>query len=110
MRSESEVTESCPMLRNPVDHSLPGSSVHGIFQARALEWGAIAFPVHRHRSDQLPFLGKTEGRWRRRQMCHEECGHLEKAWGEGGNSDLTSPGTDSYVLSKEPLTPSMNLC
>ena len=43
-------------------------------------------------------------------MCHEECGHLEKAWGEGGNSDLTSPGTVSYVLGKEPLTPSMNLC
>ena len=41
--SESEVTESCPTLSDPMDYSLPGSSVHGIFQARVLEWGAIAF-------------------------------------------------------------------
>ena len=41
--SESEVAQSCPTLRNPMDCSLPGSSVHGIFQARVLEWGAIAF-------------------------------------------------------------------
>ena len=43
MKSESEVTQSCPTLSNPMDCSLPGSSVHGIFQARVLEWGAIAF-------------------------------------------------------------------
>ena len=43
VKSESEVTQSCPTLCNPVDCSLPGSSVHGIFQARILEWGAIAF-------------------------------------------------------------------
>jgi len=40
---ESEVTQSCPTLRNPIDCSPPGSSVHGIFQARVVEWGAIAF-------------------------------------------------------------------
>ena len=39
----SEVAQSCPTLRNPMDCSQPGSSVHGIFQARILEWGAIAF-------------------------------------------------------------------
>ena len=43
VKSESEVTQSCPTLRDPMDCSLPGSSVHGIFQARVLEWGAIAF-------------------------------------------------------------------
>ena len=43
LKSESEVTQSCPTLRNLMDCSLPGSSVHGIFQARVLEWGAIAF-------------------------------------------------------------------
>ena len=43
VKSESEVTESCPTLSDPMDCSLPGSSVHGIFQARVLEWGAIAF-------------------------------------------------------------------
>ena len=43
VKSESEVAQSCPTLRNPMDCSLPGSPVHGIFQARVLEWGAIAF-------------------------------------------------------------------
>ena len=43
VKSESEVTQSCPTLSDPMDCSLPGSSVHGIFQARVLEWGAIAF-------------------------------------------------------------------
>ena len=41
--SESEVAQSCPTLCDPIDSSLPGSSVHGIFQARVLEWGVIAF-------------------------------------------------------------------
>ena len=40
LKSESEVAQSCPTLSNPVDCSLPGSSIHGIFQARVLEWGA----------------------------------------------------------------------
>ena len=40
VKSESEVAQSCTTLRNPMDYSLPGSSVHGIFQARVLEWGA----------------------------------------------------------------------
>ena len=43
VKSESEVAQSCPTPRDPMDCSLPGSSVHGIFQARVLEWVAIAF-------------------------------------------------------------------
>ena len=43
VKSESEVAQSCPTLSDPMDCSFPGSSVHGIFQARVLEWGAIAF-------------------------------------------------------------------
>ena len=43
MKSESEVAQLCPTLCDPMDYSLPGSSVHGIFQARVLERGAIAF-------------------------------------------------------------------
>ena len=43
VNSESEVAQSCPTLSDPMDCSLPGSSIHGIFQARVLEWGAIAF-------------------------------------------------------------------
>ena len=45
VKSESEVAQSCPTLRDPMDCSLPGSSIHGIFLARVLEWGAIAFSV-----------------------------------------------------------------
>ena len=41
VKSESEVAQSCPTLSDPMDYSPPGSSVHGIFQARVLEWGAI---------------------------------------------------------------------
>ena len=43
VKSESDVAQSCPTLCDPIDSSLPGSSIHGIFQARVLEWGAIAF-------------------------------------------------------------------
>ena len=45
VKSESEVTQLCLTLSDPMDCSPPGSSVHGIFQARVLEWGAIAFSV-----------------------------------------------------------------
>ena len=45
VKSESEVAQSCPTLSDPMDCSLPGSSIHGIFQARVLEWGAIAFSL-----------------------------------------------------------------
>ena len=47
VKSESEASQSCLTPIDPMDFSLPGSSVHGIFQARVLEWGAIAFSVER---------------------------------------------------------------
>ena len=53
VKSESEVTQSCLTLRNPMDCSPPGSSIHEIFQARVLEWGAIAFSISR------PLEGET---------------------------------------------------
>ena len=43
VKSEREVAQSCPTLSDPMDYSLLGSSIHGIFQTRVLEWGAIAF-------------------------------------------------------------------
>ena len=43
VKSESEVDQSCPTLSDPMDYRLPGSSIHGIFQGKVLEWGAIAF-------------------------------------------------------------------
>ena len=45
VKSKSEVAQLCPTPSDPMDFSLPGSSVHGIFQARGLEWGAIAFSI-----------------------------------------------------------------
>ena len=45
VKREREVAQSCPTLCDPMDCSLPGSSVHGIFQARVLEWGASAFSI-----------------------------------------------------------------
>ena len=48
VKSESEVSQLCPTPSDPMDCSLPGSSVHGHFQARVLEWGAIAFSRQNH--------------------------------------------------------------
>ena len=45
VKSECEVSQLCLTLSDPMDFSLPGSSIHGIFQARVLEWGAIAFSI-----------------------------------------------------------------
>ena len=57
VKRESEVAQSCPTLSDPMDCSLPGSSVHGILQARVLEWGAIAFYSSVNRSlGCFPFL------------------------------------------------------
>ena len=52
VKSESEVPQSCPTLSDPMDCSLPGSSVHGICQAKVPEWGAIAFSGTRYQSPQ----------------------------------------------------------
>ena len=64
VKSESEVAQSCPTLSDPMECSLPGSSIHGIFQARVLEWGAIAFsnlPLYSHQS-----IVNSRILWRRR--------------------------------------------
>ena len=53
VKSESEVAQSYLTLSDPMDCSPPGSSVHGIFQARTLKWGAIAFSVHITRFNQF---------------------------------------------------------
>ena len=49
VKSQSEVAQLCPTLSDPMDCSLPGTSIHGIFQARVLEWGAIGFRHHQRR-------------------------------------------------------------
>ena len=58
VKSESEVAQLCPTLSDPMDCSLPGSSVHGIFQARVLELGAIevVVPDKGHKAAALPLV------------------------------------------------------
>ena len=61
IESESEVIQSCPTLFDPMDCSLPGSSVHGIFQARVLEWVAIFSRVSSRPRDQT-WVSRIAGR------------------------------------------------
>ena len=62
VKSESEGAQSCPTLNDPMDGSTPGSSVHGIFQARVLEWGVIAFSdlISRGAKKKKSCIVKTE--------------------------------------------------
>ena len=92
VKSESEVTQSCLTLSDPMDCSLPGSSIHGIFQARVLEWGAITFFestrlssclilrnelwIHTYwQSKRLLGRGTLANKVRepRRELCHVPC-------------------------------------
>ena len=70
VKSESEGAQLCPTLSDPMDCSLPGSSVPGIFQARVLEWVAIAFSsdVKSQLIEKTMMLGKIEGKRRRGQQ------------------------------------------
>ena len=58
VKSESEVSHPCPTLSNPMDFSLPSSSIPGIFQARGLEWGAIVFSLYKAVVLKVQFLDK----------------------------------------------------
>ena len=68
VKSEREVAQSCPTPSDPMDCSLPGSSVHGIFQARVLEWGAIVFSI-----DSLQLLSNTNGIFHRTSTNNFKC-------------------------------------
>ena len=59
VKSESEVAQSCPTLRDRMDCSPTGSSIHGVFQARVLEWGAIAFSDICSGSPMIPEVAKN---------------------------------------------------
>ena len=100
VKSESEVAQSCPTVSNPMDCGPPGSSTHGIFQARVLEWGAIAFsedPTNRKvlqkKKKIIIFPGAPSKEHRPRLWPSENCvrsltcrslgEHLSMACGEG---------------------------
>ena len=87
VKSESEVTQSCLSLSDPMDGNLPGSSVHGIFQARVLEWGAILGIERGKRGwdqdscgrETLWVFGQRRPRQRATPRCHQENFRSSKA-------------------------------
>ena len=99
VKSEREDAQSYPTLSNPMDGSLPGSSIHGIFPARVLEWGAIAIYLSHSRYLTDACVVK-EHHWQRFQKC--SC-FLLGAWGRGEKevSDLRSW---SWGKKQEPST------
>ena len=95
VKSESEVTQSCLTPSDPMDCSLPGSSVHGILQARVLEWGAIAFSIdslqllsntngifHRTSTNNFKYCMETNKQTKKNQILKKKC--LEKKNRTGG--------------------------
>ena len=84
VKSESEVTQLCPTPSDPMDYSPPGFSIHGIFQARVLEWGAIAFP------EWYMQVGAIYGQWEVRQ------GLLGGFWKRCTHSKETAKNRDNF--------------
>ena len=76
--SENEVAQSCPILCDPMDCSLPGSSIHGVFQARILEWVVISFSSRSSRP-QGSNLGLPHCRQRLYRLSHRPC-NLSLKW------------------------------
>ena len=86
VKSESEAAQSCPTLHDPMDCSPPGSSVHGIFQARVLEWGATASlsPILEHKNSLLQGIFPTQESNPGLLDCRQILHHLSHQ----GNPDL----------------------
>ena len=82
LKSESEVAQLCPTPSDPMECSLPGSSIHGICRVRVLEWGAIAFSeyVLYKTTDFLLLLGISHSRTDSYHVLYQtSCGHLSRS-------------------------------
>ena len=89
VKSESEVSQSCPTLSDPMDCSLPGSSLHGILQARILKWVAISFSRlsswPRDRTQVSHVAGRRFNLWVTREAFHAKMGTIK----DRNSMDLT---------------------
>ena len=80
VKSESEVAQPCPTLQDPMDCSLPGSSIHGVFQARVLEWGATAFsPLWVEWAKNQCWCSQISSKGKTLSLPPGECNGKEKA-------------------------------
>ena len=112
-KSESEVAQSCPTLCHPVDCSPPGSSIHGILQARILEWVAISFPRGSSQLRDWTQVSHIAGRcfnlWPTREYFTKlVCKYRTVNWSTlaEGNKMCTLPWiTDSFYISPIPWHP-----
>ena len=107
VKSESEVTQSCLTLSDPMDWSLPSSSVHGIFQARVLEWGAIAFSEDTTRGLMgFKTVALFDGcQWAMSNLLTDSprLGSAQKSWQKENAPTSTSYQEISYQSSPESL-------
>ena len=93
LKTESEVAQSYPTLCDPMDCSLPGSSLHGILQARVLEWSAISFsrgsswPRDRTRVSHIP--GRRFNHWATREAGFKSEGRNKSVLGDTGGAEST---------------------
>ena len=94
VKSESEIAQSCLTLCDPMDCSLPGSSVHGIFQARVLEWGAIAFSEGTLINLQVRSMNFAK-LWTRRRGGEDKISRPNPSPGDA------SPGAESHELGND---------
>ena len=73
VKSESEFAQSCPTLRDHLDCNLPGSSAHGIFQARVLEWGAIALETLNLKISHTIYFRTDEFSGKEAEVTRKQC-------------------------------------
>ena len=104
VKIESEVAQSYPNLTNPLDCSTPGFSVHGIFQARVLEWGAIAFSV-RSPAPLQKLLEKFPGQMSSHQGKRQPPGGFMGEEEKGEAVGATGSGTDPCGAARNSLRP-----
>ena len=95
MKSESEVAQSCLTLSDPMDCSPPGSSVHGVFQARVLEWGAIDFSKHNMVKKSSSSLNLKKKKHRNKEAFSQK----KQFTYQGGKSEWTQISSQQYLVS-----------